>query len=1127
VPISGANYAWKVGTPVFSVAAGTYTTEKTVVVTCATPGATIHYTLDGAEPTESDPTVASGGTVVIDQSRTLKAHAWNGTAPASEIASAVYTLQVATVTFSPGSGTYTSAPTVTLATTTSGATIRYTTDGSTPTGMSPAYSGPFVVPTTTTVRAAGFRTGWTAGSVNAATYTMNFGILAAPTFSPGAGAYVSSISVTLSAAAGASIRYTTNGSTPNTGSPLYTVPLELAATTTLKAIALHPDYTTSPVATAVFAIEVAAPAFSPTGGTYAAGQSITVSTATSGATIRYTTNGLEPTESDASIASGDTLPIGTFTLKAKAFKAGATTSATTTASYTVTGTVTTAKLAGGDAHSLAVRADGLAFVWGHNASGQVGDGSTAMRVNPILVSGLSGILELDGGYGHSVAVRSDGRVLTWGENSQGQLGTGSGPGRAVPALITGLTSVVAVSAGRDHTLALKSDGTVVAWGANTSGQLGNGGTTQQATPVAVSGLSSVADVSAGQYFSLALTQRGTVYAWGSNGNGQLGLGDTTQRTTPVQIAGLTGVVAIAAGGVHALALKSDGTIRAWGFNTDGQVGDGSTTQRTAPVSVTGVSTAAAIAAGYSHSLALLADGSVAAWGSNLNGQLGNGLQTSSTTPIAVTGLTSVLRIAAATSHSLALRTGDEAWAWGRNVSGQVGNSLTVTSQSGVLAPQAISGANLCWKVWTPTLSVASGVYSTDQTVVGCADPLWATAPTLRYTTTGIDPTESDTSLACGASLAVTQSQTLKVRGWRTGAPASEVGSAAYTLKVVTPAIAPGTGAYGTAQNVTLSTSTAGATITYTVDGSEPTTSSTSYASAVSVASTLTLKARGYKTGWTPSDSAAASYWISAGSAAVPTITPAAGTFTDSPLITLSSATAGATIRYTLDGSEPAATSVVYAYPFLVSVTTTVKAKAFKAGLVPSATTTAAYQVDAAGATATPTLSLGGGRFTTRQTVTVTGPSGATLRYSTTGVDPTDTDTTIASGAAGRLRAVRGRHVRAQRDSALRPRRWHTGRRGTRGLAHPDREDQRQRVGNRAEHLGTTRPGEHAQCVDVCGVECAGAGRQHVAPERHRWRWAVRVAGVRARDRSAERRHQRRRSAGWDRRRRSVRRESRS
>ena len=68
---------------------------------------------------------------------------------------------VATPTFSPGAGTYTSAQTVTISDATSGATIHYTTDGSTPTASSTTYTAPITVSTSETVKAIGVETGWT------------------------------------------------------------------------------------------------------------------------------------------------------------------------------------------------------------------------------------------------------------------------------------------------------------------------------------------------------------------------------------------------------------------------------------------------------------------------------------------------------------------------------------------------------------------------------------------------------------------------------------------------------------------------------------------------------------------------------------------------------------------------------------------------------------------------------------------------------------------------------------------------------------------------------------------------------------------------------------------------------
>src|SRR5687767_13249427 len=71
-------WAQSVQTPAFLPVEGTALTRFQVVVTCPTSGATIHYTVTGAEPTVFDPVVASGSSVEVTRNTTLKAKAWNG-----------------------------------------------------------------------------------------------------------------------------------------------------------------------------------------------------------------------------------------------------------------------------------------------------------------------------------------------------------------------------------------------------------------------------------------------------------------------------------------------------------------------------------------------------------------------------------------------------------------------------------------------------------------------------------------------------------------------------------------------------------------------------------------------------------------------------------------------------------------------------------------------------------------------------------------------------------------------------------------------------------------------------------------------------------------------------------------
>jgi alpha-tubulin suppressor-like RCC1 family protein len=78
-----------VAKPIFSVPAGNLTASQ-VFVACGTPGAVIHYTTNGADPTESDPIVVSGTAVGLDHSLTLKAKAFKPGFTASEIKSAAY-----------------------------------------------------------------------------------------------------------------------------------------------------------------------------------------------------------------------------------------------------------------------------------------------------------------------------------------------------------------------------------------------------------------------------------------------------------------------------------------------------------------------------------------------------------------------------------------------------------------------------------------------------------------------------------------------------------------------------------------------------------------------------------------------------------------------------------------------------------------------------------------------------------------------------------------------------------------------------------------------------------------------------------------------------------------------------
>lgn len=184
---------------------------------CSNPTQVPNQTISSGTPSFTDTNALAASNVVINGSASVTFHAGNcidlqpgfhataGTAATTFHAWVGPT--VATPTFSPGAGTYTSVQSVTLSTTTGGATIRYTTDGSTPSEtVGTVYSGPVTVGSSMTITAIAYESGWLDSAVATAVYTLNPPAPPAVTLTaPANGAVNQPMSLTLTwvAAAGA------------------------------------------------------------------------------------------------------------------------------------------------------------------------------------------------------------------------------------------------------------------------------------------------------------------------------------------------------------------------------------------------------------------------------------------------------------------------------------------------------------------------------------------------------------------------------------------------------------------------------------------------------------------------------------------------------------------------------------------------------------------------------------------------------------------------------------------------------------------------------------------------------------------------------------------------------------
>jgi alpha-tubulin suppressor-like RCC1 family protein len=329
---------------------------------------------------------------------------------------------------------------------------------------------------------------------------------------------------------------------------------------------------------------------------------------------------------------------------------------------------TFASIAPGGSHTCALNAAGLAFCWGDNLYGQLGNGSQTHALKPTAVSLGIAFASISSGDNHTcgVALSPKGAAYCWGQNSAGQLGDGSKTDRYTPTLVSGGINFFSVSAGNGFTCGLAVDGNAYCWGPS-SAELGTGSYQQTSVPVRVASSVPFASIGTGLQHACGLGTDGLAYCWGNGGFLGNGVVSDTAHSRPVAVTGnikfrefrttYTGGCGIAQndqtycwGGVlggsvvsptvvpggltfsslgsgptanHACGITATRVAYCWGIDTYGQLGDNTSAPiRTSPVAVLGGIAFASIAGGASHSCGLTATGAAYCWGNNDFFQLG-------------------------------------------------------------------------------------------------------------------------------------------------------------------------------------------------------------------------------------------------------------------------------------------------------------------------------------------------------------------------------------------------------------------------------------------------------------------------------------------------------------------------
>lgn len=356
----------------------------------------------------------------------------------------------------------------------------------------------------------------------------------------------------------------------------------------------------------------------------------------------------------------------------------------------ISSTDTFRDVAAGSRHTCAVRTDGLAFCWGDDGGGALGnDAILADSATPVQVATITNVKAIYPMTYATCALLASGDAYCWGINSSGQLGIGSTTEQRTPAAVTGGLKFKQLTgnAVAYHVCGLIGDGKAYCWGSDTDSQLGDDATqANKLSPALVSGGYVFRDISVGVFSTCGITDAGDARCWGRQDAGGLGNGTTAAGfgSSPQLVSGSLKWRTVAVNGLGACGLAGDGRLYCWGERAAAVLGTGNSSDQPSPIlanvsNLTGENNFIQMGTGHTHACGLKASGEVYCWGDNTTGRLGIGSGASQSSPVKASMPEAAISLGVGLSTTCAVGVSGNLFCWGPDTQEAMGNGSGVVN----------------------------------------------------------------------------------------------------------------------------------------------------------------------------------------------------------------------------------------------------------------------------------------------------------------------------------------------------------------------------------------------------------------------------------------------------------------